>query len=133
MAERLAEAIGDRLGVEVEARSAGILGIQDAPADPKAVAVCRELGLDLSDHRSQPISPDLLTWADRVVVMDLEQATHMRSYYPVVGDKLLLLGPFGGTGDIADPRGGWTWTFRRTRKLLETCIDALVRRVARHG
>lgn len=130
MAEVLAESIGDRLGITVAAKSAGILGIVDAPADPKAVTVCQEIGLDLRGHRSSPITEAALVAADRVLVMELEQATHIRTYYPVVGDKLLLLGPFGGLGDIADPIRGWTWQFRRSRRALETCIEGLLRRLA---
>jgi protein-tyrosine-phosphatase len=129
MAAILAEARGDLLGIDVEARSAGTLGIVDKPADANAIYVCGEVGLDLRDHRSQGISEALIAWADRILVMELDQATHLRTYYPSVGDKLLLLGPFGGVGDIADPRGGWAWRFRRTRRLLETCIDGLLRRL----
>jgi protein-tyrosine phosphatase len=129
MAEVLAPAVGDRMGIDVSARSAGILGIQDAPADPRAVGVCRELGLDLSDHHSQPVSEALLQWADRVLVMELEQATHIRRYYTDIGDRLLPLGPFGGYGDIPDPRGGWNWRFRRSRNQIQACLEGFFRRM----
>lgn len=129
MAALLAEARGDQLGLDVEARSAGTLGITEKPAHTNAISVCAEVGLDLRAHRSQGISEPLIQWADRILVMEIEQAVHLRNYYPSVGEKVLLLGPFGGVGDIADPIGGWTWRFRRTRKQLETCVDGLLRRV----
>lgn len=129
MAEGLAESIGERLGIPVQARSAGTLGLIDRPADPKAVTVCREVGVDLGDHRSQGVTEELLAWADRVLVMELEHATHLRSYYTNAGEKVLQLAQLGGRADIPDPLGGWTFTFRSTRRLLETCIEALLRRI----
>lgn len=131
MAEAIAEAHGDTIGLPVEARSAGILGLVDRPADPKAVAVCREIGLDLRDHRSQPITPELLAWADHVLTMDASQAAHLREHYEVPGDKVLLLGAFGGYPAIDDPMGGWTFTFRRCRRRIEASVHALLRRLAR--
>ena len=131
MAEVLAEARGDAIGLPVEARSAGTLGLIDRPADPKAVAVCRERGLDLSTHRSQGLTPELLAWADHIIVMEQSHAAHLREYYDVRGDKILPLGPFGGYGDIPDPIGGWTFTFRWCRRRLEASLDGLLRRLAR--
>lgn len=131
MAEVIAVARGDLVGLPVEARSAGILGIIDRPADPKAVAVCREVGLDLTHHRSQGLSDDLLRWADWVITMDPSQAAHVREHYEVRGDRILPLGPFGGYATIEDPIGGWTYTFRRCRRKIEASIDVLLRKLAR--
>lgn len=130
MAERIAEAVGDRYGVSIEARSAGTLGLVDRPADPKAVVVCREIGLDLSDHRSQGLSEALVAWADRIVVMELAHAVHLRTYFPDVGERVVQLGPFVGLSEIPDPVRGWTFQVRRVRRLLERAVDELVRRLA---
>lgn len=129
MAEVMAEAIGDELGLDVKARSAGTLGLQERPAAPHAVAVCREIHLDLSGHRSQGVSRELVQWADHVLVMELGHAEHLREYFPEVGDKLLLLGPFAGMAEIPDPVGGWRWQFRRTRGQIDTGLRAFFRRV----
>ena len=131
MAERLAEALGDEMGVPVRARSAGTLGIVDAPAASNAVKVCREVGIDLSDHRSQGLSPELLDWADHVLVMEYAHATHLREYFPQVGDKLLLLGMFAGVPEIEDPVGSWAWRFRRVRKRIDAGLRAFLVRAAR--
>jgi protein-tyrosine-phosphatase len=129
MAEVMSEAIGDQLGLAVRARSGGTLGLLDRPAAANAVQVCREIGVDLSGHRSQGISDELLGWADHVLVMELAHATHLREHFPSVGDKVLLLGPFAGMPEIPDPVGGWPWRFRRTRTQLDTALRALFRRL----
>lgn len=129
MAEGLSVGIGASLGIDVHARSAGTLGILERAAARKAVKVCREVGVDISDHRSQAVTAALMEWADHILVMEYAHAAHLREFYPDVGDKLMLLGPFGGEAEIADPIGGWTWTFRRIRKQLEACIRAFLLRV----
>jgi protein-tyrosine phosphatase len=131
MAERIAEAVGDRYGVLVEARSAGTLGLVGRPADPKAVAVCRDIGLDLADHRSRALDADLVAWADRIVVMELAHASHLREFFPDVGEKILPLGPLAGLSEIPDPVNGWTFQVRRVRRLLERAVDELIRRLVR--
>lgn len=125
MAERLAVRLGDDLGIPVEARSASALGLRDQPAEPGAVRVCREVGIDLSDHRAQPLTEDLLRWADRVLVMEIAHAVAVRERAPWLGDDdVVLMGPLVGRQEIADPIGGWTFQFRRTRRQLEHALAA---------
>lgn len=130
MAAALAPQIGDRIGLDIVTRSAGTLGLVDRPADAKAVAVCRELGLDLRAHRSQGLSPDLIAWADRILVMELSHAAHLREFYPHGADKVLQLGPFAGLAFIPDPLGGWTWQFRRCRNQIQRGLEVFLQRVA---
>ena len=130
MAEILAPMLGDRMGVDVRAKSAGTLGLVDRPADAKSVAVCRELGLDLRAHRSQPLTEDLVAWADRILVMELTHAGHVREFFPSGADKVLQLGPFAGLAEIPDPIGGWTFQFRRCRDQIQRGLEEFLRRVA---
>jgi protein-tyrosine-phosphatase len=130
MAAGIAQVQADRIGLDIETRSAGILGIVDKPAAPNAVYVCREIGADLSDHRSAPLTDELLAWADRVVVMELEHSGHIHEYFSRYADKVILLGPFGGVEEVPDPNGKWVFTYRRVRRLLETCVEGLLRKIA---
>lgn len=50
-----------------EARSAGTRPA--AQVHPEVVEVMREIGLELSGHRPQPLTPELAQWADVVVTM----------------------------------------------------------------
>lgn len=130
MAEAMAPWIGDRMGVDVRAKSAGTLGLVDRPADGKSVAVCRELGLDLRAHRSQPLTDELVAWADRILVMELAHAGHVREFFPDAADKVLQLGPFAGLPEIPDPIGGWTFQFRRCRDQIQRGLEEFLRRTA---
>jgi len=53
-------------GPRVEVRSAGV---EAHGLDPRAVAVMREAGVDLSGQRSTRLGPEMLAWADLVVTV----------------------------------------------------------------
>ncbi len=129
MAEVLAQGrtLGD--GTVIEARSAGTLGITDHPADPLAVRVCAELGLDLSRHRSQGLSARLVDEATWIPVMTLDHAATVRERFPSAGARIVLLGPFGGRHEIADPLGGGVERFRASRDELAACVDGMIVRL----
>lgn len=129
MAEAIARSYAARRGRALEVRSAGTLGIVEAPADPHAVAVCREIGVDLEQHASQGVDEALIEWADYVLVMEFRHARELRERFPEIGDKLLLLGTFGGTMEIADPIGSYKFRFRRIRDEVRRCVELFVDRL----
>ena len=120
------------LALEVEIDSAGTLGIKGAPANSHAVAVCIEAGIGVDDHQSKGLTPELVDWADDIVVMELAHAVHVRSSFIVPEDKVLHLGSLAGMGDIDDPIGSWfKGPFRSTRRRLDVCIEAYLGHVHR--
>lgn len=129
MAEGIARDYAQKRGRLVEVRSAGTMGLVGHAADSKAVAVCGELDVDLSAHRSQAIVSDLITWADWVLVMEFAHATHIREKFPEVGEKLVMLGSFAGLFELADPLGGWKFQFRRSRDEIRRCVESFVDRL----
>jgi len=68
MAEALARrALKDR--GEWQALSAGLGAVNGQPATPHALRAMRELGLDLSQHRSQMITARLVRQADYIFAL----------------------------------------------------------------
>ncbi len=126
MAAGIAESVADRVGLNIVTRSAGTLGILDKPAHPNAVTVCREIGVDLSGHRSRGLDDEILGWADKIIVMELEHATHIRAYFEPYADKVIRLGPYAGVDDIPDPHRSWVCIYRRCRRTLEGAIAKLL-------
>jgi len=126
MAEVLAIAIADQQKVWIESRSASVIGLDNKPAHPHAVRALAEKGLDLSMHVSQPVTEELLEWADHVLCMEIAHTSELRDCYPEYQEQIALLGPFGGGMEIADPLGGWRGRFRRSRDEIATCIGHFV-------
>ncbi|MBN1337194.1 MAG: low molecular weight protein arginine phosphatase [Deltaproteobacteria bacterium] len=129
MAAALARRYAEATGREVEVRSASVMGLEGRPAAPHAVKVMEEIDLDLAGHRSQPMTPDLLRWADWILVMELGHAQAVRDMAPEVEDRVLLLGSFCGLLEIPDPLGGWASRYRRSRDQIRTCVERFVDRL----
>jgi len=126
MAEVYARAYGTRRGWYVEARSGGILGIIDKPADPLAVKVMAEIDVDLAGHRSGGVTAEMMEWARYVLVMELHHAAKLRERFPGFEDKILVLANFGGMMEVKDPIGGWRWKFRSCRSDVVRCVESFM-------
>ncbi len=109
-------------GWPVGVKSASMLGLENQPADPKAVRAMREIDIDITRHRSQPITDELVTWSDYILVMELRHQMHLHSVHPHSEGKVLMLGNFGGLHEVRDPIGGWMFRFRRSREELLRCV-----------
>ena len=126
MAMGYAEAYGARRGRIIEARSGGVLGIMDKPADPMAIRVMNEVDIDIAGHRSGGVTAEQMGWSTYVLVMELQHASKLRERFPDHEDKILVLANFGGMMEIGDPIGGWRWRFRRCRSEIIKCIDGFL-------
>src|SRR5881396_718122 len=72
MAEAIARKLLADAKIPAMVISAGTLGINSNPAATHAVTAVQELGIDLSGHRSQGVTLQLLRMADHVLVMSPE-------------------------------------------------------------
>jgi len=129
IAEGIAPEIGKQYQHDIEALSAGTLGLINRAADPKSVEVVAELNVDISNHRSQGITEELVQWADYILVMERKHATHVRQNFPTASDKVLELASFGSLAEVPDPIGKWKFTFRKVRKKIEKCLHSFLRQL----
>lgn len=63
--------LADR-GISGTVVSAGTRAIDGSPATDGAILTARKFGLDLSAHRSRPVSDELVEWSDLVLTMEPE-------------------------------------------------------------
>ncbi len=113
--------------------SAGLLGIEGAPAAPFSVEVARDAGLDLTRHRSRGVTPADARTVDLVVAMTLVQLESLARRYPAGGQRRLLLRafedgptPLGGAPELDDPITGPIDGYRDAFAIIRTCVDHLV-------
>ena len=126
MAEVLATMCGQERGWWVQALSCGTEAMDGLPAAPNSQKVIKEIGGDLSEHLSQPVSAELVAWADRVLCMELRHASWVREHFPQADAKIQLLGTFGGVMNIPDPYGSWVFAYRKSRDLLRRSVEGLL-------
>jgi L-threonylcarbamoyladenylate synthase len=130
MAEGLARQIlAEKLAVpesELEKRginviSAGSFAMPGARAAPHAVDALRDLGVDLSRHRSRPLSVELIHQADVVYTMARNHAMAAMSLVPSAAEKVMTLAP---GRDIDDPIGSDIGVYRELAGELRTLIES---------
>ena len=126
MAEGYARHYGNQRGWPIEVRSGGVLGIMNKPADPLAVKVMHEIGIDISAHQSGGVDQELMDWSDYVLVMELHHAAKLRKRFPSSENKIMVLANFGGLMEVKDPIGGWRWKFRKCRSDVIRCVESFM-------
>jgi protein-tyrosine phosphatase len=104
--------------------SAGLSATPDAPVTRESADVLRDLGTDLSAHRSRPASADLIARADDVIAMTRGHLTTLVGRYPVLAGALRLL--CGSAGDLDDPIGGGPDVYRACATTIQDHVDRLI-------
>lgn len=99
------------------AESAGLAAWEGAPAAPEAVEVMREIGVDISGHRSRPLTNEIAAAADWILTMTADQRRQIEQRFPAARGKTRLLTSFGPgpAGEVADPIGLPLDVYRHTR------------------
>ncbi len=107
--------------------SMGTLDLQGRSAARAAIQALDEIGIDLTGHVSQGISPGLLRMATHIFVMEQAHADAILRLEPGLAEKITLLGRYdGGDDEIADPVGQPVEAFRICRDRLDACIGAFL-------
>jgi protein-tyrosine phosphatase len=121
----LAERLNCRVS-ELESRgfvvlSAGIAATSGMPAAAHAVDVVHERGGLLEQHRSRPLSLDLVRHADFILAMTGDHLDTLLEHVPEAADRMRLLHPDGE--DVDDPVGADRVTYQRTAARIESYLS----------
>jgi len=103
LAERLGCAIAELPERGFLVISAGLAAMMGGAAAPEAVEIARELGADLNEHRSRPLTRELANQADCLVGMTESHRLSIAQQFPNLVDRCRLLRADGA--DVADPIG----------------------------
>lgn len=121
MAEGILKKIAEELPnspVRIDVQSAGTMGLIGHPATELAIEVSSQYGVDISDHKSQDLTPELLESADLVLAMaaeHFETCKHLNKN----PDQLFMLKSFPNQSrdprrdSIDDPIGGTRARYER--------------------
>ncbi len=119
---------------DVHIKSAGVHAVVGREAHPRAVTVSQEVGLPLAQHHAQLLTPELVSQADVIFVMDLQNKAEVLALYPAAKEKLLMLGAYADGSErdreIKDPYFGDLDATRRCFGILQTCIRNLTLELA---
>ncbi len=121
MAAAIMEKIAVENDIDVLIESAGIFAQIGERASDEAIAALDEMGIDLTYHRSKPVSEDLIQKSDLILTMTEGHKKILEGLSPKKVYSVMEY--IGSDGDIADPYGGDIEEYRETAKEI---YDALV-------
>jgi len=91
----------------IRSLSAGLDVRVSAPPPDLAVKVAKTLDVDLADHRSKPVTADMIEESDMIFVVEHRQAAVLRRTFPGHDPKIFLLPLFD-----TDPLPVWDYALR---------------------
>lgn len=104
--------------------SAGLHAASGSPATAEAVDVLRDRALDLSTHRSQPLTPQLVLEADVIYTMTASHRRAIVEMLPSATDKTHTLDE---DGDVEDPIGTDAASYARTADQITRLLERRLR------
>jgi protein-tyrosine-phosphatase len=97
--------------------SAGIWAISGYSATDFAIQTVKDMGLELKDHTSQPVTESLLNGFKLVLCMENEQVAFLKRNFPDSKEKVYLLSEMAAQKkEIMDPAGYSLDSYKDTAK-----------------
>ena len=127
MAEGLFKSLNGEQKTGLEAISAGIFTNNGMSASENAVIVAKELGADISNHKSQMLNGDIVNDAKYLVCMTGAHYDQILLKFPNVSDKLFTLSPT----DIDDPFGGNIDEYRSCATQIKSAVESIIERLSK--
>jgi len=125
----LRKLLQDRPIAGVQVRSAGFIALPGNTVTDLAMLVAKEHGVDLSQHRAQPLTSSLIRDADLILVMEPGHRLELLYHRAEAASKVFLLSHFAPSGDrdrgIADPYGMDMEAYRLCFQEIRECVESL--------
>ena len=107
--------------------SAGIFTHEGLAASPEAIEAMLLKGIDISDHKSQLISDELIQSADLIITMTDNHRQYLLRGYPETNNIITLSELAQQPGeDILDPYGMGLDTYIKTAEQLENLLQKVI-------
>ena len=120
MAEAIFNKIAEEKDLPVRAVSFGLAAVKGMPASKQSVAVCQEIGIDLSGFQSHFIFDFDIADFEKIYCMSDEHRQILTQSIGLPAEKVEVL-------DVADPYGRSIEIYRMCRDLIQTAVEEIVR------
>jgi tRNA threonylcarbamoyl adenosine modification protein (Sua5/YciO/YrdC/YwlC family) len=125
MAESLLNKLAADRGLDLSTRSCGLAA---DPAFPIPAGVRRALaaeGVAALEHVPQPVTRELMDWADQVLVMERRHRELLLGLFP---DAAAKIGTLAGNKDVADPVGQPDAVYADCCRTIKTALETVLGR-----
>lgn len=112
----------------IKVSSAGVAASAGDRANPHAISVMQDMGIDLKDHSATPIGAGILKEADLILTMTEGHKMAVMSWDPSVWQKIYTLKEYAGMNnkDIQDPFGQSEDAYRRCSDEIKMALEKIV-------
>lgn len=138
LAEVIARAEAERRGwTQLQVSSAGVAAAVGAPASEGSVQAAEAIGLDLSEHGSQPVTEELVDQVDLILTMSMHHLMRVQDLGG--GGRATLLTAFAeglegeevfNASGVPDPFGGELAEYLETRDHIQSLVHRVLDRLA---
>ena len=112
--------------------SAGVWADYGYPAASNTIKVVRERGVRLEDHLSRPLTGEMLTEFNLILVMEKNHKEALRMAFPELAPRIYLLTEMVDRyEDIVDPIGGTQADFEETASEVEAILTQGFEKISR--
>ena len=113
----------------VTINSAGYLPRSGRRCHQRAIDIAAELDIDLDDHLSQIITPEMADQADIILTFDKENQQTLKNMFSSAGGKIFPIGLLSFTGPIYfdDPVESNLYTLRNGYRGIKAAIDSFAK------
>ncbi|ROR18598.1 protein-tyrosine phosphatase [Comamonas sp. BIGb0124] len=112
----------------IQVGSAGLGALVGYPADPHAVELMTDAGLDIRPHRARQLTLAMCKEHDMILVMENEHRDAIEKMYPFTKGKVFRIG-HNQNVDIPDPYRLDKSAFEYALRLIEAGIDDWSQRI----
>lgn len=114
---------------DVEVASAGMMALEGMGASEETREVLIRQGMDVSDHRTQRVTKELVDESDIILVMENIHEERILQLAPEVRNRLFLLKEFAKINDsnlnISDPIGGSLEFYEETLSTIKNAVERI--------
>ena len=117
-----------------QVRSAGTLPMNGLPPSENSVQVVKEYGGSIDEHLSQPLTKELIDWADLILVMGYKHFQHLIDMQSEAVSKTSLLKEYKRKvkyNEISDPVGQDIDAYRETAENMLPSLKLIARDIKR--
>lgn len=115
---------------DIEVMSAGVRALVDMPATPEVCELLKEEGIDVSLHRSKPVTASMLKGSDLILVMENLHEQTITRLCPSLKKRLFLLKEFSkctqGGFEVEDPIAKGMAVYKRSFLDIKEAVEKLI-------
>lgn len=134
MAEGIFNAEAEKEGIPFRASSAGTYAYNNLPVSENSEKAMREIGLDISKHKSRQITRTMLSQADLILTMTEEHTEFLNTVASEHSKKIMTVAKYIDLDiSVEDPYGNNLDEYIRCRNQLQKIIKLIIMKLKKNG